>query len=385
LNKNYTINLTSTIFILTTWGYLLVNIVIAWVPSLSSLFLLVRDSWVFIFLIYLFVHKKFISLYTLMSLLIVGSISLVERFDIPAIMTIFYGFRDLALYFLVFEFLLVSKKFSISEKNILLFVRVIMIISFLQIILTIFGLGNIIDAFFNTNAYFQNKGVASNLSSGFFGDRLSVPLYSSALVCTLISIFYLFERKLKFNFFEKFIALIVSIFTLSKVLVVVLFFRVIGKWWKSFFLIGLLSFPLIYIILDDYRKTLEIGIMSYHLASTFHHIHAFIFALEIGFLDFIPSILGSHSVAGSNFLGGGDYTIESSLLARTLDLKIYSLIFLCYVVFQYNKLSLDIKKKFIFMFLVLMALTATSNHPVIYLPFIFYLNILENRCQGLLK
>lgn len=245
-----------------------------------------------------------------------------------------------------------------------------------DILMMVFLNTSMSESVFNSSSYFYNKGVTSNLSSGFFGDRLSIPLYSSGLVCTLISIFYLFEKKTRPSKLDSFLGLVVSVFTLSKVLVVVIGFRVLGKRWKTFFVLGLFLIIPILFWLENFRQTAEVGLISYHLSSMFHHLKAFFFVFELGVLDFYPSILGSHSVFGSSLLGIDLYAIESSLLTRVLDLKIYSIFFIFYLTYTFNRLDNEVKSKFFFLFLLLMSLTATSNHPICYLPFIYLLNYL---------
>jgi hypothetical protein len=229
---------------------------------------------------------------------------------------------------------------------------------------------------FRTKQYFANKGVESNLTTGILGNRLSVPLYSSALLCTLFSVFYLFDKKIKSNRFERFLGLVASIFTVSKVLPLDLFFKLLGKYWKVLIIFSSVFITAVLVWLNSFRQTLETGFWSYHLASTFKHIGAFAYAAEIGLFQLVPSLIGSHSVLGKNFLGSGDnsYTIESSLLSRVLDLKVFSVVFILFLIWPLFTWKNVVKSRFWAMFLVIMSLTATSNHPIVYVPFIFYIN-----------
>lgn len=369
----YNTNITTIIFFLCTWGYFYINIFVAWFTSLAPLLLLIRDSWIFLLVLYLLMEKKYISLFLYFSLIIFGLVALVERHDVAAFKTAFYGVRDISLYFLVGELLISSDKLKISLKRNYNYVRFILFFALTEILMTTFLGKGLSEVVFNTSTYFRNKGVDSNLSTGFLGDRLSVPLYSSALVCTLLSTFYLFDKKVKSNKFESLLAIIVSVFTLSKVFIFVTGFRFLGQRWKLLTVLAFFALIPILLVLDTYRKTLEIGMLSYHLASTFHHIKAFYLAFEVGLFDIYPNIIGSHSVAGKGFLEIEMYTIESSFLTRILDLKIYSVFFILYLIYTFKRFKNDLKSKFYFMFILLMSLTATSNHPVVYLPFIYYL------------
>lgn len=359
------------LFFICTWGYLSINILIAWLPSVASVLLVFRDSWVFLLFYLMLRNSRVISIYLYCCLTLIGLAPLIERSDLPALMTAFYGLRDLSLYFLVGEILLHPNIIKVQNKKILNFIRVVLFLAVSELILNLFG-SSMTDSIFNTSNYFSSKGVDSNLSSGLLGDRLSVPFYSSALVCTLISVFYLFQRTKRIGLIEKLIALIIAIFTMSKVLVLTLAFRMTGRYWKTTILFGLVLLLIFVIILPHLMLFVDDPILAYHLASTNHHLKVFQFAFDIGFLDFLPDLIGSHSVAGKNYLGLDFYTIESSLITRILDFGVYSFLFIGYLIYVFINLSDEMEKKFFVFFIFLMSLTATSNHPFIYILFIIY-------------
>lgn len=369
------IRISTLLFYMTTWGYFLSGFFVAWIPQISIPSLLIRDSWVFILPIYLIFRKQYITCGIMFFLWIIGLVTLIERFDVPALMCAFYGIRDLSLYFLLYSLLNDNSVFSITERSIRFFVLTILILSCVQIIANIFNV-SFFEDIFRTKQYFANKGVESNLTTGILGNRLSVPLYSSALLCTLFSVFYFFDKKIKSNRFERFLGLVASIFTVSKVLPLVLFFKLLGKYWKVLIIFSSVFITAVLVWLNSFRQTLETGFWSYHLASTFKHIRAFAYAAEIGLFQLVPSLIGSHSVLGKNFLGSGDnsYTIESSLLSRVLDLKVFSVVFILFLIWPLFTWKNVVKSRFWAMFLVIMSLTATSNHPIVYVPFIFYIN-----------
>ncbi|NYR12050.1 hypothetical protein HC000_05975 [Pseudoalteromonas sp. MIP2626] len=372
------LKVTSLLFLLCTWGFLFSNLLIAWLPSLSFFFLLLRDSWLLLLIILMVVKKRYVSIYLYFCILFIGLLPLIYRHDVAAIKTAFYGIRDISLYFLIAELLLLSNSLTIKIETIKVFLYFIFYIILLTLIIDIFLAIDLTEVLFRTSTYFKSKGVDSNLSSGLFGDRLSVPFYSSALVCTLFSVVYLFQNNRIYSKKESVLALFFSILTLSKVLLFVLAFRLMGEKWKRvFFLLFLFLIPFL-VWLNSYRTNITDGILSYHLASTFHHIKAFYLAFEVGLLDFYPDLIGSHSVAGKNFLEIDMYTIESSFLTRVLDLKIYSLFFFVYIAYVFFMFNNKLKSKFYFMFLLLMSLTATSNHPVAYIPFIFLFSNINN-------
>lgn len=368
------------LFYYTTWGYLITNFLVAWIGSLSLIFMALRDMWVFIFIFLLIKTKNFFPLILIFIMFIYGTVGIVEYFDVNIIFSIFYGFRDIVLIVLIVELLKIKDNLNISKKEINIFINFVVLIAFIHIILLTFFNSNIVNEVFHMSQYYSNKGIDINLSNGFFGqDRTSVPLYSPNLVCTLIVTYYFLQKDIPQKIYWKLIAFIVAVFTLSKVLVVGLFFYFFNKSWKYILIIIILiSIPL-YFALLEYYTGLEVGLLKYHLASTIGHLHAFERSIETGLTTFIPDILGSNSIASKVLSGNNEAGIESTLLARLADYKIYFLILLSYVAYNFKHLTNNVEKKtYVFIFVILL-LTATSNHPVVYIPFIYLLNFMRRK------
>lgn len=376
----YKINIYKVFFYYTTWGYVITNFLVAWITSLSLVFMILRDFWVFIFIFLLIKTKNFFPVILILIMLIYGIVGILEYFDVNIIFSIFYGFRDIILIVLIVELLKIKDSFNISKNEINIFVNFVVLIAFVHIIISTFFNSNIVNEIFNMSNYYNNKGIDINLSNGFFGqDRTSVPLYSPNLLCTLIVTYYFLQKDIPQKIYLKFIALIVAFFTLSKVLVIGLFFYFFNRSWKYILTIVILVSIPMYFVLIEYYNNLEMGLLKYHLASTIGHLNAFQISIETGLTTFIPDILGSNSIASKVLSGNNEAGIESTLLARFADYKIYFLILLIYVIYNFRYLISNVEKKtYVFIFIILL-LTATSNHPVVYVPFIYLLNFIKRK------
>jgi hypothetical protein len=367
-------NINRIIFYHTTWGYLIINILIAKSGSSLALMLIgIRELWMVLLIVFLIMNKRTISLLFLLIIGVYGFIPMIDDFSMMSIMGYVYGFRDIFLIVLLMELLLLSNT-DISKKEISIFLITIIILSLLDIMFTVsMGADNSYSLFYNLNEYYSNKGVRTNLSAGFLGDRLTIPLYSPNLLATLFVTFYFLERVIKHHLFIKLLAFIVAVFTLSKVLVVSLFFYISGKWWKINVLLIILSIFPLYFGLEYFYNILEPSLLKYHIASTLGHFNSFGSALKMDFTSFIPDILGHNSTAVRVVSGKPVLGLESLLLSRLIDLKVYFIFVPIYLIYMYKIVAYDVSKKFIAYFLFLSILTATSNQPVAFVPFLYYL------------
>jgi hypothetical protein len=162
---------------------------------------------------------------------------------------------------------------------------------------------------------------------------------------------------------------------MSKVLVFALAFYVIRTKWKLPVILGLSSLLPFYILLDSYYSTLPPGILKYHTASLLGHFHAFAMAIENDLFSLVPEPIGSHSIAMQVINEGKDSGagIESIILARLSELKIYYLFVVAYIIYSLAQLKNNTEEKFITFFIILSLLTATSNQPVAFIPALFLL------------
>ena len=103
-------------------------------------------------------------------------------------------------------------------------------------------------------------------------------------------------------------------------------------------------------------------------------------AIENNLLTFIPEPLGSKSIAISAMAEGvgPGAGIESSILARFSELKIYYFIVIAFMMYSLFKINHDVEKKFVVFFIVLSVLTATSNQPVAFIPALYLLKSLKS-------
>ena len=235
---------------------------------------------------------------------------------------------------------------------------------------------NIAEIVFRTSDYYSNKGVDINLSNGLLGDRIGAPLYSPNLLCTLLACCFFFDHRITpSKWMVKLFSFIVVAFTMSKVIVFSLAFYVIRTKWKLPVILGLLSLFPFYLLLESYYATLTPGILKYHTASLLGHFHAFAMALENDLFSFIPEPIGSHSIAMQVINQGTDSGagIESIILARLSELKVYYFIVIAYIIYSLFQLKNNKEEKFITFFVVLSLLTATSNQPVAFIPALFLL------------
>ncbi|MFT6918575.1 MAG: hypothetical protein ACJA2G_001194 [Cognaticolwellia sp.] len=374
------ISLSRSIFYLTTWGYLLVNITIAWVPQLNLPLMALRESWILLLTIYLVQQKCFLSLYVIIFLAIFGLIPILFDFSMGIqLISYVYGFRDVFLIILIVELTVRSKPFSIRKSEIYFFIYFVMALSLLDIVITnILGMSYVHDIF-RVDDYYLNKGVEINLSNGFLGDRVGAPLYSPNLLCTLLALFFFFDRRLLVRgFWIKFLSLLICFFTMTKVIIVALGFQLLGSRWKFVVILSLLSIYPLYIAIDLIYRSLDMGLMKYHLASTLGHLHAFVYTIEEGLFSFIPEGFGSNSIMMKVALGIEGEGIESTILARLSELKMYFSILFFYILHSLYRCEFDLERKFIVFVFIIMLLTATSNQPVAYVPFIFLLSIVKN-------
>ncbi|HGS4592127.1 TPA: hypothetical protein ACMDO9_003480 [Vibrio cholerae] len=377
----YKQSLVSLIFYITTWGYLTFNILVAWMPSLDLPLLALRESWMVILVVFLFKTRRSVSLLLIFFISLVGFVPYFSgEFDID-IIGYFYGFRDIFLLILIVELLKLHDDFFPKKINVFNFLYIILSVSLLDVVLTNLLGFDIVQKILGVDNYYINKGVDINLSNGILGDRVGAPLFSPNLLCTLLGLVYFFDKRIfcgKLVF--KFIALVVSIFTVSKVILVTVGFYFLGKRWLIPIIVSLSSIPIIYVIVNTVYLGLDDGSLKYHFASVIGHLNAFTMAMENNVLSITPDPLGSHSIAMRVMSGGTDVGagIESSILTRLSELKVFYLLVVFYIFHSLIYIKNNLRRKFLVSFLVISLLTATSNQPVAFMPALFLLRLYSN-------
>ncbi len=362
------ININLLFFIYTTFGFLFINVLIAWVPSASLILLAVRDAWMIIFLIILIKKNETFYVFFLVSYLLLGIIGIVNiGINSSSIIVYVYGARDLFLIVMFFYFLK-QEELSFKVSHVWFFVYFVLVLSMLEIIAFYAGIGSTYRNVFQIEQYFLSKGIISNLNGGLLGVRLSIPFYSPALVCSLFSLLIF----IKTSAFKKILYLIVSFYTSSKILMVVLLFKLSRK--LAIFILPSIGGGLFVLsqLLPQVIAEYPNSIYSFHAASILDHINALNF-FNGEFFSLVPKLLGESSIASLQILGKSDIDgPESLLIARLLDFKLLSIGLV--LLFIKELLNSEFQHKiYIMLFCTIIMFSSLSNHPVAYLPFLLLL------------
>lgn len=329
-----------------------------------------------ILLLFLYMNRSFIPLFFLLVISLYGFVPLIEGGGLGDILGFVYGLRDIFLLTMIVELCRYRGGLGVEKQEVLIFVYFVIAVSLFDGVTTNLLGVNIADALLKTSEYYSNKGVDINLSNGFMGDRIGAPLYSPNLLCTLLACCVFFDKRIaELPKFMKLLSFFSIIFTMSKVFIFSILFYFMKSRWKLLVVIGLCSLFPFYMLLDIYYSNLPPSFLKYHLASILGHLHAFSMALENGFLSFVPEPLGSHSIAMQVVNSGVDSGagIESTVLARLSELKIYYIIVLVYLAYSLSKIGCELGQKFVVFFFFLSLLTATSNQPVAFIPALYLL------------
>lgn len=371
-----TISLRRLIFFVTTWGYVVTNILVAWIGSLSMPLMAIRESWMILLLFFLLLTRSYLALVFLAVICFYGASPFIEGVQTIQILGFVYGIRDIFLLTMLIELCRFKGSLDVSKNEVFTFIYFVVLVALFDSISTnLLGM-NIAENVFRTGDYYANKGVDINLSNGLLGNRIGSPLYSPNLLCTLLACcFFLDHRIVPSKWLVKLFSFVVIVFTMSKVLVFSLAFYVIKTKWKLPVVLGLCSLLPFYILLDSYYSTLPPGILKYHTASLLGHFHAFAMAIENDLFSLVPEPMGSHSIAMQVINEGKDSGagIESIILARLSELKIYYLFVIAYIFYSLSQMKNNTQEKFITFFVILSLLTATSNQPVAFIPALFLL------------
>lgn len=371
-------NLHSLLFIYCTYGHLIANILAAKMPNFSLVFIAVRDAWVLLLFYLLFRHrlKENVLLgVILIFFLLIGLAPFIEEdASISFFLIYFYGFRDLCFIALIY-FYLRNDHVDININLVYSFVYFVFILYLIEVLSQAFGFAQSYRDLFDVDVYFSSKGVETNLSGGLFGVRPGLPLYSPALVATLLGGFILSDRIFK----GRWLLYLVSIFTLSKVLIYFLLLKIFKRFYMAIFIAGVLAIPAIIGISEHVKNTYPNTIFSYHAHSISEHISPFSY-IKNSDLALLPDALGSSSVLAYVIKGEESSNAPESLLfSRLLDFNLIALfIIILLLVISYR---LKGEARFIFIcFLGLQVLTGLSNHPVAFLPLILFFHSQSRSC-----
>lgn len=359
----------SILFFYGTFFWTVLNFLAALIPAFSLFFILLRDSWVFIFLLWLISSRKFedlVLLAVLVCLMLISAVPIIDYgFSVVSLQVMFYGFRDLCLIGLIFK-LCSEQRFHISVKVIRIFIAVIFLIFSGELISQFFGVHAEFISIFNLEQYYDSKGVSINLHGGLFGPRPGLPLYSPPLVAAVLASFVLLQQPFR----GKWLFFLISSLTLSKVVIFYLLMRVFRPIYLSVFIVAFLSLPAFIFMLEGVKEAYPNTIYSLHAGSIIEHVspHAYVTDSDFAVL---PDMLGSSSIFASVVRGADStHAPESLVMARLLDFNLmFPLLIFALGAAVWKLSGFD---RYIFLcFVALMYLTGMANHPVVFLPLIF--------------
>tara|TARA_B110000305_G_scaffold239378_1_gene307009 strand:- start:152 stop:1291 length:1140 start_codon:yes stop_codon:yes gene_type:complete len=359
------------LFFYCTYGWIMANFLAAQIPSLSLVFVALRDAWVFIFILVLLRSRRqsdLILSFSILFLSLLGAIAFVDGDNtLTDILIYFYGFRDLCLISLVF-YLLSSDNLFIPPRYIYGFVYLIFSLYLLQISSQIFGFEDQYSKLYNLDEYYAAKGVSITLAGGLFGERPGLPFYSPGLVAELCAGFIIIRK----TFSGKWILWLFSLITLSKVTLYYLILRLFRKVYLLMAIAGLFSVPLLIGVLELAKDNYPNSIISMNSNSVIEHISPFQYITSEDF-SYLPDKLGSSSIVAA-LLKGEDVSKapESMLIGRLLDYNYLSVLLLFTLIWMF--FHLHDERRFIFLvFIGLQVLTGMANHPVGFIPIIYFL------------
>ena len=367
------ISLNKIIFFLISFGFISLNIIIANISQgfLPLILLAIRDSWVLLFFILLIYKREYELTFFLVSSFVLGLVPVIySKFDFN-FLTFFYGFRDLSLIAFIMFFL--KTPFQIKKKTYNILLIIIFGFALLQLISQYFDTFYFLENFFKTQEYYSNKGITSNTSGGFFGQRLTIPLYSSSLLGTFCA-FYFFKS----NYKGKLLSLITGVFTLSKSIILIPLFYFFKSFYKTFILIFFVALISLRTFIDFYISNNEASIITFHLGSIRDRFNSIDMLIE-KFPNLVPEILGNNSIAAKSFLGLDPSTApESLIIARLLDFNILIIVPMFFIALFVLK-NFNTEKKFLFsVVLILSFFSNLSNHPIAFVPIISTSILIKN-------
>ena len=370
------VSLNSVLFIHCTFGYLVANILAATIPTLSLVFIALRDSWICIFLLIVFIQRKKENVvigYVVVAIGLLGIFPIFEkRINATDLLIYLYGFRDICFVALVL-FYLDNRSKIISVHYVYSFVAICFVLYLVEVIFQGLGFSDVYRNLFSIDRYFSSKGVESNLGGGIFGQRPSIPLYSPGLLATLFSSFILLSIKSR----SRSILFFASIVTLSKVVAYFFVMRVFRRVYGFVLISVLLAIPVVIAVSEYVKDGYPNTIYSYHAHSVSEHISPLSYVKRADY-SYLPDLLGSSSVLAHVITGkDSDEAPESLLVARFLDFNYLSIFLLLILIAAASRLSGE--RRFVFIvFLGLQFLTGLSNHPVAFLPLIMLMNIRDS-------
>jgi len=348
-----------------TYGYLITNLLIAWLPSGAMAFLAARDSWVVVFLTILFLRSQWGAILLICAVCIVGLLGIIVNPDFFSYSVFLYGIRSFI--FVIFVLYYIENGFLANLKRpVLIFFHIVVAIATIEVVFSIAGLSDIFKFYYGIDGYFNAKGIVSHIQGGLFGDRLTAPFYSASILATFLVGFVIYDRSL----IRKSLSILIAFLTLSKVLPLVMVLWIFRK--KIIIIVSILilfvffGFDALNSLIDSINNTT----IQYHLASVRNRMIPF--SGDIDIFNIFP--LGSMSIAGHLILGLDPAEArESLLLPLFFELKVFGFFFLMYLIYVYARLNPS-QRVFLIIFITIQLLSSLSNHPVAFIGALIIFN-----------
>ena len=314
-------------------------------------------------------NQRFASLVLLLFVGAIGMVEFNELFYFESSVSFLYGLRDVFLIVLVAELASGNIKTDNIDFNLSFFLYTVMFLALCDAVIS-----NILELDFyrgayNLESYYANKKVEIQLGFGILGDRIGLPLYSPSLLGTMLPMYYFFDKRIALPAGERTVALIVSVFTATKVVPLMIIYYLVGRRWLIATLLGIPLLLVVFAVLYEFAG--DDPFLSTHFSSVLGHLQSFTTALEANVFSFRPDLLGSNSTAIVNLASSGGVEtglMESLILARLADLKAWSILLAIYIVYFNFSIKSEFGRKIFFIFVLVSVLTATSNHPIAWVP-----------------
>ncbi|MDA9963685.1 hypothetical protein N9D13_00500 [Schleiferiaceae bacterium] len=254
-----------------------------------------------------------------------------------------------------------NNPFKFKEGEI--FIKLVVVLSFVQLTLSFVKDEEFILDFFRIKEYYSAKGIETNINGGIRGIRLLFPFYSTGLLGTFFGLLIIKSLLRRWRL----LTVVLGLFTMSKAVVVLPVLNYLKK-----YRIGLLAFivsvfAVLPLIIGYVLDSMETGIITFHAASIRDRFNI-LPLLWSELQNFRIGQLGSNSVAGY-ILQGKDASKapESLIVARLMDYSFAAPILFFQVVLLYLSCNRNNQGKFL-MIITLFMFTSLSNHPIAFVP-----------------
>jgi hypothetical protein len=348
------------------WLWLLSNFAISKFHG-STLIILIRDSWMisipFIFLLFQrYIELLLLIFYTVFSIL--NFLTSTVTYDVTVLA---YGYRNLAFILLCVSF--ISKPFQVTnEKNEIKLYSFVIYTALLSGLVLLYD-ESILNYVFDYDGYYSSKGVSLATGFGFFGlRRLMDPFYSPNLLGTFVASYFLTKTLLNSRERIYYFNIIVGIGSVSKILLIPFVFLVKRKKINNALLLSFVfvSFAAYYIIDFLINEVIVDDLLKYHVGSIGGHLFALIYLINDSWLLNFSGILGASSIFADSSTG-----LESLLVSIFLDLGIFSFPLIIYLIYAILKVNFH-RSHLLNFFILTILLTMTSNHPIVFLPLLYW-------------